>query len=114
MIKRLVAPACVLLLGIALGSCTQFAGTVSDAWPTWAGGMPKDVPPRPGSPGYDAFMLQQQGKDQTTSSVPAATAGQAGAAQAGAPQPAAQQTAAPSTPSAYGPSDQPVVKGGLY
>jgi hypothetical protein len=109
MIKRFVAPACVLLLGFALGSCTQFAGTVSDAWPTWAGGMPKDVPPRPGSPGYDAFMLQQQGKDQTTSSVPAAPAGQAGA-----PQPAVQQTAAPSTPSAYGPPDQPAVKGGLY
>ena len=26
-----------------------------DYIPTWAGGLPKDVPPRPGTPEYDAF-----------------------------------------------------------
>ena len=34
-----------------LASC----GTAVDYIPTWAGGLPKDVPPRPGTPEYDAF-----------------------------------------------------------
>ena len=63
MIQRFFAPTLGLLIGLALGSCAPFAATVSDHWPTWAGGMPKDVPPRPGAPGYDEFLRHQQGKD---------------------------------------------------
>ena len=33
-----------------LGACTPFAGAVSDASPSLAGGRAKDVPPRPGAP----------------------------------------------------------------
>ncbi|MGB7098066.1 MAG: hypothetical protein WBD95_04760 [Xanthobacteraceae bacterium] len=65
MIQRVFAPTLGLLIGLALGSCAPFAATVSDHWPTWAGGMPKDVPPRPGAPGYDEFLKHQQGKDVT-------------------------------------------------
>ena len=72
MIQRFFAPTLGLLIGLALSSCAPFAATVSDHWPTWAGGMPKDVPPRPGAPGYDEFLVHQQGKDVT----PAAAAGE--------------------------------------
>jgi hypothetical protein len=51
------------LSSLLLGSCTSFSATVSDHWPTWAGGMPKDVPPRPGAPGYDEFLAHQQARD---------------------------------------------------
>ena len=53
-----------------LGACTPFAGAVSDAWPTWAGGMPKDVPPRPGAPGYEEFMAHQQHQDVAPNAAP--------------------------------------------
>ena len=46
---RLIA---LVIAATALASC---AGHVSDYIPTWAGGPPKDLPPRPGTPEYDAF-----------------------------------------------------------
>jgi hypothetical protein len=71
MIQRFFAPTLVLLTGLALGSCASVSSTVSDHWPTWAGGMPKDVPPRPGAAGYDEFLAHQQGKDVTPATAPA-------------------------------------------
>jgi hypothetical protein len=98
MIKRLFAPMMVLSLGLALGSCAQFSGFVSDHWPTWAGGMSNDVPPRPGTPGYDEFIAHQQVKKDAT--TPAA---------------AAEKTNAQAAPSGNRPAnDQDVVQGGLY
>ncbi len=70
MIQRFFAPTLVLLSGLALGSCASVSATVSDHWPTWAGGLPKDVPPRPGTPGYDEFMVHQQGKDVAPATAP--------------------------------------------
>jgi hypothetical protein len=97
MIKRFFALALLLLVGSALGSCTNFAGTVSDYWPTWAGGMPKDVPPRPGAPGYEEFVAHQQGKDVSPSVAPADKANASGA------------------PSGdHAPNDAAAVEGGLY
>ena len=97
MIKQLFAPTIVLVTGLALGSCTSFSNTVSDTWPTWLGGMPKDVPPRPGAPGYDQFLVHQQGKDATTSAAPGSNA------------------SAPVAPSGVqAPNDQATVQGGLY
>jgi hypothetical protein len=46
---RLIA---LVIAVTALASCT---GTVFDYMPEWAGGLPKDAPPRPGTPEYDAF-----------------------------------------------------------
>ena len=60
---RLVA---LLLLGPALASCGTYEPNVScgtyepnvgkfvDIIPEWAGGLPKGVPPRPGTPEYEA------------------------------------------------------------
>jgi hypothetical protein len=110
MIKRIFAPTMVFLLGLALGSCAPLAATVTDAWPTWAGGMPKDVPPRPGAPGYAEFMAHQEGKD-----TPPAEAGPAaGAAPAGA-NAAAEQGAQPVAPMGYSPAkNEGALHGGLY
>ena len=53
---RLVA---LLIVGTALASCASGAheanvGKVIDMIPEWAGGLPKGVPPRPGTPEYEA------------------------------------------------------------
>jgi len=63
-----LAPALIVLMSVLLSSCTSFSGYVSDHWPTWAGGMPKDIPPRLGAPGYDEFLAHQQGRDAATAS----------------------------------------------
>jgi hypothetical protein len=52
----------------ALGGCstinTSLAGT-GEALPTWLGGMPADVPPRPATAKYDEFMKEQERKRLT-------------------------------------------------
>jgi hypothetical protein len=141
--KRALTLAATLLLCVALGACTSFSSAVSDAWPTWAGGMPKDVPPRPGAPGYDEFLAHQAQHDAaaaapgTTSAVaapgaaPGATAAAAPRAYPapnsppGAPPPAAYPAttaavpppaaAQPPLPPAYArPDDTSTTRGGLY
>jgi hypothetical protein len=108
MIKRLFAVTILLHACLALGACTSFSGYVADNWPTWAGGMPKDVPPRPGAPGYKEFIAHQHGDE-------------AAASAAGAPAPVA--ATAPATdnttvqtlpPAAPRPEDRSAVQGGLY
>ena len=117
---RLVAAAIVLVLGSALGSCSPFAGYVSDHWPHWAGGMPADVPPRPGAPGYEEFIAHGQA-DQDAAK--AATTGDAKSVATGekpigptfktTAQPAPAPPAAP--PGSRGaPGDPSIVQGGLY
>jgi hypothetical protein len=98
MIKRFVAPTIVLCLGLVLGSCGTFSGYVADHWPHWAGGMPDDVPPRPGAPGYDEFIAHKQtSKDATAPTGPAKKTN-------------AQAESASGRP----PDDQDAVQGGLY
>ncbi len=142
-VKRLI-PAVLLCLGPLLGSCggaseNGFSGYVADHWPHWAGGMPDDVPPRPGAPGYDEFIAHGQAS-QDAAKAPAANDKTATGATAKpvfqtAPPPpatAADQTAPPAaaaeqaTPPATAaeqatpplndvpPEDSSVVKGGLY
>jgi hypothetical protein len=92
-----------------LGSCTPFAGYVSDHWPTWAGGMPKDVPPRPGAPGYDDFLAHQKGQDAAVASPPGDPAAHATSAVA------ASSNVGGRTPPANQPADNAsVIQGGLY
>lgn len=57
-----------------LFACAQLAGTLSgcgtinekmsasmgDYIPQWAGGLPADAPPRPGTPQYDAYMQERE------------------------------------------------------
>jgi hypothetical protein len=58
-----------LLVGIlaqagSLAGCgtlnEQLAAGVSDAIPAWAGGLPADAPPRPGTLQYDEFMRERE------------------------------------------------------
>jgi hypothetical protein len=126
----LTAAFCVCL---ALGGCSSVSGFVSDSWPTWAGGMPKDVPPRPGAPGYEEFLAHQQRQDvpPNTAAAPgtapgATTVGTAPAAAPGTtaavPPPAAPPPARnantqpqPALPPAYArPDDRSATQGGLY
>jgi hypothetical protein len=121
--RRLLAATAVLGTCLALGGCSSVAGFVSDSVPTWAGGMPKDVPPRPGAPGYEEFIAHQQRQD--TAATPAGTPAQAAAATApvttgtAAVAPArnsATSRAAPQQfPPAYAPpDDRATTRGGLY
>jgi hypothetical protein len=51
---------------VILGGCStmneKIAPAIADTLPMWAGGMPKDVPPRKGSPEYDAYMQERERK----------------------------------------------------
>lgn len=39
------------------GSISSFmAGGMADLLPSWAGGLPADAPPRPGTPEYEAYL----------------------------------------------------------
>ena len=42
-----------------LTSCAPVSAVVADNLPTWMGGMPKGVPPRPGTPEYDEWMKKR-------------------------------------------------------
>jgi hypothetical protein len=42
-----------------LTSCASVSAVVADNVPTWLGGMPKDVPPRPGTREYDEWMKKR-------------------------------------------------------
>ncbi len=117
-VKRLIAAAIVLCLGSALGSCggaseNGFSSFVADNWPRWAGGMPPDVPPRPGEPGYAEFIAHGQA-DQNATQPPAT--GATGATATVAAKTAAQPPpAAQAAPADNPPSEEPsVVPGGLY
>ena len=63
----------VLVASTFLVSCSRVSGgIVGDYAPEWLGGMPKGVPPRPGTPEYDAFMKARQAEaDRDKSKDPA-------------------------------------------
>ena len=54
------------LLTCGLGGCgtinANLAAGISDTLPSWAGGLPPDAPPRPGSAKYDEFMRERERK----------------------------------------------------
>src|SRR5258708_10308357 len=60
-----------VLVAVALAACgvsacgtinEKLAAGVSDAIPAWAGGIPADAPPRPGTAKYDEFMQERERK----------------------------------------------------
>jgi hypothetical protein len=118
MIVRRWVPAVLVCLGPLLGSCggaseSGFSGYVADHWPHWAGGLPEDVPPRPGAPGYDEFIAHGQANQDAAKAAATnektATGATATPVFQTAPAPPA---AAP--PNDVSPEDSSVVKGGLY
>jgi hypothetical protein len=62
--RHIVTVAALSLAGLALAACgtvnERVAAGVSDAIPAWAGGMPADAPPRPGTAKYDEFMRERE------------------------------------------------------
>jgi hypothetical protein len=138
MFGRSLAVALACMVGLALGSCTPFSGYVADHWPHFAGGEPDGLPPRPGDPGYNRFILHGQPAQSTVAPAanaqpPVASAQPPAASATGAiappPPAAAAQTptafaeppAADTKPAAqFAPAvarpadDQGVVHGGLY
>jgi hypothetical protein len=115
MTVKSIGAALVLGLGVTLGSCTPLSDMVADHWPHLAGGEPSGVPPRPGDPGYAAFIAHDQpGRNAASPGVktqqPAAanqpaSASQNTASRTGAP---AANVAAPAG------ADRNAVQGGLY
>lgn len=64
--RHLAVVHAVALLACGLGGCgsinEKLAAGVSDAIPQWAGGLPRDAPPRPGTVEYDEFMRERERK----------------------------------------------------
>ena len=62
--RHIVITLALSLAGFALTGCStvneRLAAGVSDAIPAWAGGMPADAPPRPGTAKYDEFMRERE------------------------------------------------------
>ena len=128
--KRLFMLTAALCVCLALGACSSFSGFVSDNWPTWAGGMPKDVPPRPGAPGYEEFIARQQQHEAapnaaavppgtapgtTAAAAPATAPGTTAAVPPPAVAPPAGSANTPPLPPAYArPDDRSATQGGLY
>jgi hypothetical protein len=110
--KRLFMAAIVLGLGLGLANC---GGYVADHWPHWAGGLPADAPPRPGSPGYSEFIAHGQA-DQDPTNPAAAQQPTVGAAQTSVqtrvqkPSAPPAMLAAPATPAAPATSAAPAAQ----
>ena len=52
------------LAGFALSGCgtinEKLAAGTADIIPAWAGGLPSDAPPRPGTAKYDEYMKERE------------------------------------------------------
>ena len=66
LVSRLAGFALALTAGASLAGCgalnTALSGTIADAMPHWAGGLPPDAPPRPGDPKYEDYERERQAK----------------------------------------------------
>ena len=55
-----------VLMASSLAGCgtvnERLSSGVGDYVPQWAGGLPADAPPRPGTPQYDAYMKERERK----------------------------------------------------
>lgn len=64
--RSLSIAAAVALLACNLAGCgtvnEKLSAGVGDYVPQWAGGLPADAPPRPGTPQYDAYMKERERK----------------------------------------------------
>jgi len=114
--RRLALAGLVLCLGPLLASCggaeNGFSAYVADHWPHWAGGMPSDVPPRPGTPGYNEFIAH--GQADQGAAAPATAGKPAAVAAKKTAQPASAAAALPAVPPDGQSEDFSVTRGGLY
>jgi hypothetical protein len=63
---RIASLLALALLACGLSGCgtlnEKLSAGVTDAIPQWAGGLPPDAPPRPGTAKYDEFMRERERK----------------------------------------------------
>ena len=63
-LHQLLTCLAVLLLGSSLAGCASIyekaAAAMGDYVPQWAGGLPADAPPRPGTAKYDEWMKERE------------------------------------------------------
>lgn len=61
---HIAALVAVTLAGLGLSGCSsineKLAAGMSDSIPAWAGGLPADAPPRPGTAKYDEYMRERE------------------------------------------------------
>jgi hypothetical protein len=62
--RHLALLVAVTLVACGLTACgtinEKLAAGLTDAIPQWAGGLPADAPPRPGTVKYDEFMRERE------------------------------------------------------
>src|SRR5438876_8654653 len=67
-IRQLAIVLAAALFACGLSGCgtvnEKLAAGLSDFIPQWAGGLPADAPPRPGTAKYDEFMQERELKRQ--------------------------------------------------
>jgi uncharacterized protein YceK len=83
----------LLAVAAGLSGCgsvnERLSAGVGDLVPQWAGGLPADAPPRPGTPQYEAYMKERERKrlmpaadrekeEQAQKAATGATSGDAG------------------------------------
>lgn len=61
--RLVLFPLIATIAGLSLSGCASVNQTLvgaSDYVPQWAGGLPADAPPRPGTAKYDAYMAERE------------------------------------------------------
>jgi hypothetical protein len=65
-IRHIAVVVAVALMACGVGGCGTINGYLasgmSDMIPQWAGGLPADAPPRPGTAKYDELMRERERK----------------------------------------------------
>jgi hypothetical protein len=73
--RQLAVFAAVAFMASGLCGCGTINGYLasglSDVIPQWAGGLPSDAPPRPGTEKYEEFMRERERKRLEPASAPA-------------------------------------------
>jgi hypothetical protein len=68
MFIRILSVFALIVMASSLSGCgsisTWLADTMADHIPAWAGGLPPDTPPRPGTREYDEWMKERGGKQE--------------------------------------------------
>lgn len=105
-LHRIVLVAIALFACSLLGGCASIneraAAAMGDYVPKWAGGLPADAPPRPGTAKYDEWMRERE-QQRLLPADPRATSNSASASSASAP------SATGSTASGTSTSDPPPI-----
>jgi hypothetical protein len=65
---RLPVALAIVVMACGVGGCGTINGVLAtgfeDYIPAWAGGLPADAPPRPGTPKYDEWMKERERQRQ--------------------------------------------------